>query len=34
MKTKYSEKFEAKKDWKDLELNKNLKKQIDNVLKD
>lgn len=34
MKVKYSEKFEAKKDWKDLELNKNLKKQIDNVLKD
>ena len=34
MKTKYSEKFEAKKDWKDLELNKNLKKQIDNILKD
>ena len=34
MKTKYSEKFETKKDWKDLELNKNLKKQIDNILKD
>lgn len=34
MKTKYSEKFETKKDCKDLELNKNLKKQIDNVLKD
>ncbi len=34
MKVKYNEKFEAKKDWKDLELNKNLKKQIDNVLKD
>lgn len=34
MKVKYSEKFESKKDWKDLELNKNLKKQIDNVLKD
>ena len=34
MKTKYSEKFEAKKDWKDLDLNKNLKKQIDNILKD
>ena len=29
---KYSEKFESKKDWKDIELNKNLKKQIDNVL--
>ena len=25
---------ETKKDWKDVELNKNLKKQIDNVLKD
>jgi len=34
MKMKYSEKFEQKKDWKDLELNKNLKKQIDDILKD
>lgn len=34
VKKKYSKKFETKKDWKDVELNKNLKKQIDNVLKD
>lgn len=34
MKMKYSEKFEQKKNWKDLELNKNLKKQIDDILKD
>lgn len=34
VKKKYSKKFETKKDWKDVDLNKNLKKQIDNVLKD
>ena len=34
MKVKYTKKFESKKEWKDLELDKVLKGQIDNILKD
>ena len=34
MKTKYNEILKTKKDWKDLELDQNLKKQIDKILKD
>jgi len=34
MKVKYTKKFESKKERKDLELDQNLKEQIDNILKD
>jgi hypothetical protein len=34
MRVRYSDTFRKKKDWKDLELNQHLKKQIDKILKD